>query len=852
MNADVTPQRYPGLFRDPRKKGSKRLTKRQRERALQEASGDGTVPSDAQKAAVGRSADAPPMTEIDQVAENFSDSPYVSIEGADSYGRPDSERMWESILDDVGGTPRRTEEQTEAILEATLERRMLNDALDDAEIDLNVATNREAAEALHRSFDPESYSQSVGDERLVATVSRGPSEVPEAWTEVGPHPDRPPLTESPGRLEDRPGWELTRAQEAELQGVPEELIAALERVPQATETGRLLPKATPEQMEQLTRAGFLDEAGELTAKGQEALDARTERLIKFRDAARQGQRVDAGAARDYPIQIGRAYRYKMTVKPSGKPKKPGADPADDLSVSDLQTVEEEILNERRTWDEARGEYLMDDVRDFTEQMIDSETNARVNSAVLELFRAGGVTRDPGRKLFEQMADIVDILSRNDLDWTDFAAMWATDKSRIARQLGALGNLERAIRRGQMSPKARAELQLKLKDPNLPAKEKADIEELLNETRILTKEERAMLAEHGTDPSIVEGLGTWRRLENIRRGMLVSQIATAMRNAFTGVGNLTMGVVQEGFENAIKFTFDRAGMSKRAEAIHPVRGMEAILNIVGRVEKNADGGFGFKHGELGERLRSLDSEGTEFVDNLLSIFPKERDLLSSAFNADIIASGTASGVLKRVEDFALMLNGFNRFQEDVFRRGTFKAEIGRQVEKYGVKLDDGTVYRNIDELEEEGLLGHIPQAYMRNSVEKALDVTWAKQFATEGRSAKQGHRWAKMDKGFGHMIEAVNSFTPLSWLMPFPRFMANSIQWQINHSPFGLAEALISPRGRRAMADGDYSGVSQGLVGFGLYAAADQVVQSGFMWIETLRWTSGLTNHLPLTTLLPGL
>ena len=834
LNADFTAKRAPGLFRDPRKKGSKRLSKRQRERALKEAAGDGT-PSNAQKASVGRNSDAPGMTEIDEVADNFTDSPYVSIEGADSYGRPDPEQMWEAILDDIGGTPRRTEEQTEAILEASLERRMLSDTLDDAGIDLNVSTNREAAEALHRNYDPESYSQSVGDERLVATVSSGPSQVPKAWTEVGPHPDRPTLTESPGRLEDRPGWELTRAQEAELQGVPEELIAALERVPQATETGRLLPRATPEQMEQLARAGFLDEAGELTAKGRETLDARTERLLKFRDAARQGQRVDAGVARDYPIQIGRAYRYKMTVKPSGKPKKPGKDPADDLSVNDLRSVEEEILNERRTWDEARGEYLMDDVRDFTERRVSQEVNERVNAAVLELFRVGGVTRDPGRKLFEQMAEllmsrrvapdeIVAVLNKNNLDWTDFAAMWATDKSEIARQLGALGNLERAIRRGQLGRKGRAELEIKLKDPNLSAKEKADIQELLNETRILTKEETDMLSQYGTDPAIVEGLGTWRRLENIRRGMLVSQIATAMRNGMTQGANLSMGMIQEGFEHAIKFTFDRMGMAKQAEAIHPIRAMETFLNVVGRLGKREGGGFEWQQGELGARLSSRDSEGTEFVDNLLSIFPKQRDLLTSSFNADIIASGIADGALKRFEDLALMLNTFNRFQEDVWRRATFKAEIGRQVKKYGVVLEDGSIYRDIDELEADGLLGHIPQTYMKNSVDKALDMTWAKQFSPQGLSAKKGDRWAKSDMVLGKLIQSVNEVPVFSMFVPFPRFMANSFQWMLNHSPVGMFEAIASPRGRRAMADGDYSEIAEGMVGFTMYTAADQIVQ----------------------------
>ena len=716
----------------------------------------------------------------------------------------------------------------------------------------------------------------VGD----ATPTPTPRAADEAAPRPGPHPDRPPRTQSPGRLEDRPSWELTRAEEGELHDVPASVIRALE-VEKGGELGRGSPKNTLKQIDQLKASGFLDEAGELTDKGAETLAGRMERFKKFQEAARRGDAVDRGAARDWPLQIGRAYRYKKAMKPGGKRKPPGEDASDDLSVDEAKSVSEDILNERRIWDEERGIDMMEVVDELTARRVNHETNQRVNQAALDLFEAGQVTRDPSRPLFEQMAELIAsrrlsledearILAKYKLDFTDLAAIWGTDISASARQLGALGNLQRAINRGKLSKMDRMKLESRLADEGVPPKERAELQTRLDEADgVLDKDTIAELQKLGIDTDIVKAMSTFRRLENVRRGFLVSQIATAMRNQMTQFGNVNTLIMQEGFERAIKGTFNGYGKAKgmvgldgtaalaRAEAIHPIRGMEMLLNITGRISRGADGKLARQQGELGARLwkrdadagwkpqgpdfsewdwrhplrssKSWQSEGTDFVTKLLSVFPKHRDMLTSSFNADIANTGFANDALSKVEGLAHMLNTFNRFQEHVFRRAAFKAELGRQVEMSPIRMPDGSLYRSIDKLEADGLLGMMTKKQLDAAVNHSLEVTWAKQFDPNLDKVVDGvkQRHGGFDRSAGRLIQVVNENPMMSWVTPFPRFMANSFQWQLNHSPYGLFNSMVSQRGRDLMKKGDYSEVAEGMTGLTMLYAGFQLAESEY-------------------------
>ncbi len=785
----------------------------------------------------------------------------------------------------------------------------------------------------------ESYDGYISDSEIAvfdrsqifeADPAPTPRAADEAAPRPGPHPARPPLTQSPGRLEDRASWELTRPEEGELHGVPASLIRALEIEKGGDKLASGSPKNTPEQVEQLKLAGFLDKAGELTEKGAETLAGRIERFAKFQKAARNGEAVDRGAARDWPLQIARAYRYKRTMKPRGKKKAPGKDPADDLSVDEAKSVSEDILNERRIWDEERGKELMDKVYELTDRRLKHEVNQRANEAVLELFKAGRVTRDRNRPLFEQMAELIasrrvapesirQIMVKHNTDWTDFAAIWGTDVSASARQLGALGNLQRAINRGMLSSKDRMQLEAKLADEGVSTAERAEIQKTLDKAGgVLDEKMIEELRGLGIDTDMVKAISTWRRLENIRRGSMVSQISTAMRNGMTQGGNLSVSLMQELFEKSIRSTVNQYGKAKNligldgtaalahAELIHPIRAMETLLNITGRIRMGADGRWTREQGELGARVwkrdadagwapqgpdfsefdwrhplrssKSWQSEGTDFVDHLLSVFPKHRDMLTSSFNADIAEAGIGSGAMAKAEGLVHALNTFNRFQEHVFRRAAFKAELGRQIEMNPVRvswlskderlamkalrddaeawggvareeqeritqelLDDGVVYRSLDKLEADGLLGMIAKKQMDNAVNHSLDITWAKQFdpKTEKFGPKQlDPKTGKFVKGVkqrhhlydsfaGHVIQGVNRFPMFSWVTPFPRFMANSIQWQLNHSPYGLTNAILSQRGRDLMRKGDYSELAEGLTGMTMLYASWELAGSEY-------------------------
>ena len=773
----------------------------------------------------------------------------------------------------------------------------------------------------------ESYDGYISDSEIAvfdrsqifeADPAPTPRAADEAAPRPGPHPARPPLTQSPGRLEDRASWELTRPEEGAVHRVPASLIRALEIEKGGDKLASGSPKNTPEQVEQLKLAGFLDKAGELTEKGAETLAGRIERFAKFQKAARNGEAVDRGAARDWPLQIARAYRYKRTMKPRGKKKAPGKDPADDLSVDEAKSVSEDILNERRIWDEERGKELMDKVYELTDRRLKHEVNQRANEAVLELFKAGQVTRDRNRPLFEQMAELIasrrvapesirQIMVKHNTDWTDFAAIWGTDVSASARQLGALGNLQRAINRGMLSSKDRMQLEAKLADEGVSTAERAEIQKTLDKAGgVLDEKMIEELRGLGIDTDMVKAISTWRRLENIRRGSMVSQISTAMRNGMTQGGNLSVSLMQELFEKSIRSTVNQYGKAKNligldgtaalahAELIHPIRAMETLLNITGRIRMGADGRWTREQGELGARVwkrdadagwapqgpdfsefdwrhplrssKSWQSEGTDFVDHLLSVFPKHRDMLTSSFNADIAEAGIGSGAMAKAEGLVHALNTFNRFQEHVFRRAAFKAELGRQIEMNPVRvswlskderlamkalrddaeawggvareeqeritqelLDDGVVYRSLDKLEADGLLGMIAKKQMDNAVNHSLDITWAKQFDPKTEKFVKGvkQRHHLYDSFAGHVVQGVNRFPMFSWVTPFPRFMANSIQWQLNHSPWGLTNAILSQRGRDLMRKGDYSELAEGLTGMTMLYASWELAGSEY-------------------------
>ena len=246
--------------------------------------------------------------------------------------------------------------------------------------------------------------------------------------------------------------------------------------------------------------------------------------------------------------------------------------------------------------------------------------------------------------------------------------------------------------------------------------------------------------------------TIMRIENIRRGGLVSQIATAARN-LTSAG---IRAPLEGFGNVI----DTALYNLSNEgAISGAKSLASLNNW-----KDS-----FRHMKY---MFNNPKETKEVVDFILERpeLQGQYRLLFDNINEIMISTGRGKGgvidkVLSEGEDAVMALNIPNRWQEFLVRRGAFLGELERLVKReYNIDFIDALNQGKIRDLLNDA--GSVRPAGARSfidlvadSTQKALDVTYAKQPDIP-------------------MFRNISSFivrNGLTVVAPFPRFMFNSME-----------------------------------------------------------------------------
>ena len=251
-----------------------------------------------------------------------------------------------------------------------------------------------------------------------------------------------------------------------------------------------------------------------------------------------------------------------------------------------------------------------------------------------------------------------------------------------------------------------------------------------------------------------------RIENIRRGGLVSQIATAARN-LTSAG---IRAPAEGLANLMDTAL--YNMSKQYEKKGVLSGATSFASTF------IDGGHwadSFRHLKymFAEPIRTK-----QFTDYVLKR-PELAEEFSKMFdNINEIQRSMGKGkggavdtVLSAGETFVDVLNTPNRLQEYVIRRGAFLAELERLTKReYGIDLFD-----TLGDGKIKALLNNDPSLVKKGSpsfneliarsTERALDMTYAKQ------------------PDIGAFREATSFITRsgLTTVFPFPRFMFNSLE-----------------------------------------------------------------------------
>ena len=251
--------------------------------------------------------------------------------------------------------------------------------------------------------------------------------------------------------------------------------------------------------------------------------------------------------------------------------------------------------------------------------------------------------------------------------------------------------------------------------------------------------------------------TIMRIENVRRGMMVSQLATASRNLLSGVIRAPMEGIGKLMDNAL-VAFENGGIGafgKAAISGENWRGSFRHLNLMFTTQKSA------------KAYTQLLMNQPELVDNLDRFYNQMGDLQArmGRGNAESTAGKVVDFAVSRGEDAAYYLNVPNRWQEFMLRNGMFLSDMERLVQRdWGVDLVETLnkgkvrdVMTDASSVRPEGSRSIIDIA--DEAMYNALDLTYANEPDIP-------------------LFRSLNTFivrNGLTTVLPFPRFMFKSME-----------------------------------------------------------------------------
>jgi hypothetical protein len=246
--------------------------------------------------------------------------------------------------------------------------------------------------------------------------------------------------------------------------------------------------------------------------------------------------------------------------------------------------------------------------------------------------------------------------------------------------------------------------------------------------------------------------TFQRIENVRRGGMVSQVATAARNLQSGTIRAPMESLGNVMDTALYKLTNEGVLSASKAMVSPTNWADSFRSmkyIYSRPDTAKDfSNYVLERPELTKQLNRL-------LGNLNEI-------------EGIAGKGTGSTLDKVIsagEEATQVLNTANRWQEHLIRRGAFFGELERlHKREYGTDLIDTLNTGNI-----KALLNNDPKFVpegkraftnlIDDSINKALDMTYANQPSSP-------------------LLREVSSLITRrggTLVIPFPRFMFSSME-----------------------------------------------------------------------------
>tara|TARA_B100000900_G_scaffold367470_1_gene343990 strand:+ start:8401 stop:12048 length:3648 start_codon:yes stop_codon:yes gene_type:complete len=268
-------------------------------------------------------------------------------------------------------------------------------------------------------------------------------------------------------------------------------------------------------------------------------------------------------------------------------------------------------------------------------------------------------------------------------------------------------------------------------------------------------------------SIVGPLGKigemYHRVDRERRALMVTQVATTIRNIATAGTRLTMDMSADLIESTL-YQFGRgfdAGMTGNASTGAVKAPTSIVRDAFGRLD----------------RMRHVTGTA-ELTDALLKHNPR----LASRMDRTLEEQGAGESLTKVTR----MLNGLNIAQDLFFRRAIFTDAVDKRLRRAGVIVDNPQKVGQYKSLEEFAAAGRpLPAKVLSEAVEDSLDFTFSRMPKPgSGRAGDTAGYWfLKFNETLGPVPGPIGTAA-----FPFGRFMVNALQFQMKYMPTSAVTA----------------------------------------------------------------
>jgi len=377
--------------------------------------------------------------------------------------------------------------------------------------------------------------------------------------------------------------------------------------------------------------------------------------------------------------------------------------------------------------------------DISENIISQPVQKKIVKFFDELLKTNNLARNTNIRISQQMYDVLtsqsvmmqkgsksiqSILKKNGLTQTDLADYFVSGARTSAQNLQQLSVLARNYGKFLGDGKITEDLAKSMKNSGLDSE--------------------ILLATAG------------RRLDGVRRASMVGRWSTAMRNFISQQARVGMNVLYEGMQYGADKLWQKLSGKTLQRQVNPLTAMEGFLNTWRSANI-----LNFKKNSVRARLKK-DTE------NILKFYPKENDRLFLRYSSDVANKPNLENYspISFMEKGANLLNFLNRFQEFITRRSVFFSSLD------GIVRGRPDIYKGLklkDLVADEKLLKTIRQEDIGTAIDQSLEMTYAKQ-------PKKG----SVGEKFVGFINAV-PFT-FSLIVPFPRFLVNSLKFLYDYSP----------------------------------------------------------------------